>query len=241
MLSKKLLRKFTALLTAIAVWSVYSMVIIAAPADVTGVITVLGNVTVNGQPAISDATIVSGSRIETATNSTAIISISKVGKVELAPDTSVTLRFTESSLIGIVDTGKVTVFNNAGIAATFTTRDATIIADTGQANNFVVEVECSHTHVDTISGLVTMRTGTTDKQVAAGTDAVAGNMQQPGCKPCLRPGPVIPLPVAAGIGVGTIGAILLGISGAVITGIIIGTRGEDPTVGGTTTVVSPVR
>ncbi|MCS6873653.1 MAG: hypothetical protein N2Z23_01805 [Pyrinomonadaceae bacterium] len=206
----------------------------------TGLITVTGNVTVNGQSAISGATLVSGSRIETAAGSTAILSLGKSGKVELAPETSLTIRFTDSSMVGIVDSGKVTVLSNAGIAATFATKDATIIADAGQQNNFIIEVECSHTHVDTVFGLVTMRVGTTDKQVAAGAGEIAGDMQQPNCKPCLRPGTPVPVPVA-GIGVGAIAAILLGIGGAVITTILVGTRGEEPTSTGSTTVVSPTR
>ncbi len=236
---RKVLQRVIASMVIASIWSFYSSMLIFAAQTDGGIITITGNVRVNGQPIISDATIVSGSRIETASNSTAVVTINKVGKVELAPETSLTLRFSGSSMIGIVDSGKVTVFNNAGIATTFTTKDATVIADAGQANNFVIEVECSHTHVDTIIGLVTMRTGNTDKQVAAGTDAVAGDMQQPNCKPCLRPGVVIPTPVA-GIGAGALLALLLGIGGAVVTGIVLGTQGQEPTTSGSTTVVSPV-
>lgn len=239
-MGKKLIHKLMAILTAFAVWNAFSMIIFAMSSDVTGIITAAGNVTVNGQPVVSGGTIVSGSTIETSSGSTAIVTINKVGKVELAPETSLTLRFTESGLVGIVNSGKVTVFNVAGIAATFTTKDATVIADSGQANNFIVEVECSHTHVDTIVGLVTMRTGTTDRQVAAGMEAVAGDMQNPDCKPCFRPGPAIPTPIV-GVGSGVLGAILIGIAGAVITGIIVGTQGTDVNPGGSTTVTSPVR
>jgi len=226
----------------IAILNAFSMVTFAtSSANVTGIITVVGSVTVNGQPAVSGSTIVSGSTVETGSNSTAFITINKVGKVELGPETSLVLRFTESNLIGIVNSGKVTVFNAAGVSTTFTTKDATIMADSGQANNFVVEVECSHTHVDTITGLVTMRTGTTDKQVAAGTDAVAGDMQNPNCKPCFRPGPAVSTPIATGIGSGALTALLIGIAGAVITGIIVGTQGTDVNPSGGTTVTSPTR
>ena len=79
------------------------------------------------------------------------------------------------------------VANAAGVAATIATKDATTIADTGQANTFVVEAECSHTHVDATAGVVTLREGANDRQVAAGTSATAGNLAQTGCKPCLRP------------------------------------------------------
>jgi len=63
MLSKNLIHKSFTLLTAIAVWCVYSMVALAAPKDITGEITVSGQVTVNGQSVVSNSTVVSGSSI----------------------------------------------------------------------------------------------------------------------------------------------------------------------------------
>jgi hypothetical protein len=241
MLGRNLIHKSITVLATIAVWSAFSMVALAAPTDATGVINITGQVSVNGQQTVSNATVVSGSTIETGAGSTATVSLGKTGRVEILAESSLTLRFGESSIVGILNSGKVRVSNAAGVATTFTTKDATVIADAGQANTFAIETECSHTHVDSITGLVTMRTGNTDKQVAAGTDAVAGNMQQTGCKPCLRPGTVIPIPVA-GIGAGAIAAILLAIGGAVATGVILGTQGSETTTGGGgTIVVSPTR
>jgi hypothetical protein len=241
MLGRNLIHKSLTVLATIAVWSAFSMVALAAPTDATGVINITGQVSVNGQQTVSNATIVSGSTIETGAGSTATVSLGKTGRVEILADSSLTLKFSESSIIAILNSGKVRVSNAAGVATTVTTKDATVIADAGQANTFAVETECSHTHVDTVTGLVTMRTGNTDKQVAAGTDAVAGNMQQTGCKPCLRPGTVIPVPVA-GIGAGAIAAILLAIGGAVATGVILGTQSSETTTGGGgTIVVSPTR
>ena len=78
-------------------------------------------------------------------------------------------------------------FNERVYVFSHPTKDATVIADSSQSDNFLVQVECSHTHVDTTSGLVTMRTGSSDKQVVAGTSAIAGNLAQKGCAPCLRP------------------------------------------------------
>ena len=68
MLGKHILRKFLTLLTAVAVWCVYSTVALAAAKDITGEITIVGQVTVNGQAAVSNSTIVSGSTIVTGTN-----------------------------------------------------------------------------------------------------------------------------------------------------------------------------
>jgi hypothetical protein len=187
MLGKNCFRKITTSLTAAAVLCVYSMVGLAATKDLTGEITVTGQVSVNGQSAVSNSTIISGSTIVTGADSSAVISLGKIGRIEVLADSNIVLNFSDSGIVGILGSGKARVSDSAGISTTITTKDATVIADAAQANNFVVEVECSHTHVDTTSGLVTMREGSSDKQVAAGTTATAGNLSQTGCKPCLRP------------------------------------------------------
>lgn len=237
MLSKNLIKKSLTLMTALAFWCVSSMVVLAAPKDITGEITVSGQVTVNGQAVVSNSTIVSGSSIVTGDNSTAVISLGKTGRVELLANSNITLKFTDTGITGVMSNGKIRVSNAAGVATTIATKDATVLADAGQANSFAVEIECSHTHLDTISGLVTMRTGNNDKQVAAGTDAVAGNLSQTGCQPCLRPGPDVPV---ASIGALPLLAILLAAAGGIGTAIIIGGKNET-TTGGGTVVVSTIR
>ena len=234
MLGKNCFRKVTTSLTAVAVLCAYSMVGLAATKDLTGEITVTGQVTVNGQATVSNSTIISGSTIVTGPDSSAIISLGKTGRIEVLADSNLVLNFSDSSIVGILSSGKVRVANAAGVATTITTKDATVIADTSQADNFTVEVECSHTHVDTTSGLVTMREGASDKQVAAGTSATAGNLAQTGCKPCLRPDSAPPVRIA-----GWPWLILLaaGVAGAAI---LLGGSNET-TPGGTVIIVSPVR
>jgi cytoskeletal protein CcmA (bactofilin family) len=240
MLSKNIIHKSTSLALTIAIFCVYSMVALAGTKDITGEITVTGQVTVNGQTVVSNSTVVSGSIVATSANSTAVVSLGKTGRLELLPESSITLRFTDGSITGILSAGKVRVSNAAGVATTITTKDAVAIADAGQADTFVVETECSHTHVDTMSGLVTLRTGNSDKQVAAGTDATAGNLNQAGCKPCLRPNPNPGVfPVA---GSGWLAPLLIAAAGGAAAAILLGSNGvDDVTIGGNTTVVSGVR
>ncbi len=240
MLGKNSFRKSITVLTAVAVWCVYSMVAFAAAPDVTGELSTIGQVTVNGQPAVSNSTVVSGSTIVTGANSSAIVSLGKTGRVELAADSNITLKFANNSIVGVLSSGKARVSNSSGVATTVTTKDAAVIADAGQANSFAVQVECSHTHVDTISGLVTMRSGTNDKQIAAGTDAVAGNLSQTGCQPCLRPNSAPPV-ATLGLGALPIVAILLAAAGAVGAAVLLGSNNETTTTGPGTIVVSPSR
>ena len=247
MLSTNLFRKSWTLLTAFAVWSAFSMIAFAAPGDVMGVITVTGQVSVNGQSVVSSSTVTSGSSIVTGANSSATIDFGKNGRVEILADSSTSLRFTDNSIVSMLMSGKVRISNAAGVSTTVTTRNATVIADASQANVFGVDVgcgdetRCAQTYVETTSGLVTLRNGSTDKQVAAGTDATYGNPSQTGCKPCLRPGSAPPV-ATAGLGAGAIAAILLAAAGAVGAAIYFGNNNNNETqIGGNIIVVSPSR
>lgn len=245
MLGTNLIRKSLTLFTAFAVWSAFSMIAFAAPGDLMGEITVTGQVSVNGQTVVTNSTLTSGSTIVTGANSSAVVNLGKVGRIEILSDSSATLRFSDNSIVGMLTSGKVRVSNAAGIGTTVTTRNSTVIADASQANVFGVDVgcgdedRCAQTYVETISGLVTLRNGSTDKQVAAGTDATYGNPSQTGCKPCLRPGSAAPV-ATAGLGAGAIAAILLAAAGAVGAAIFLGTETETE-IGGGAIVVSPSR
>lgn len=234
MLGKNYFRKIITSFTAVSILCVYSMVALAVPNDVTAEISVTGQVTVNGQTAVSNSTIVSGSTIVTGANSSAVISLGKTGRVEVLADSNLVLNFSASGIVGILSSGKARVSNAAGVAATVTTKDATVIADAGQADTFLVEVECSHTHVDTAVGIVTMREGVTDRQIAAGTSATAGNLSQTGCKPCLRPDSAPPLRV---------GGWWMWLVAAGVAGVALwyGSRDKRRDIGDDVIVVSPNR
>ncbi len=236
MLGKNLIRKSVTLVTVAAVWCVYSMAAFALPKDVSGEITVTGQVTVNGQQAVSGSTVLSGAVITTAKGSSAVVSLGKLGRVEVLEDSSTTLRFSETGVVATLDQGRIRVSSSSGIATTVATKNATVIGDAGQANNFLVEAECSHTHVDTASGVVTMREGSSDKQVVAGTTATAGNLTQTGCKPCLRPDSA---PQTAVTGMTWL---LLIAAGAAAAAIYFGTKKGDTNFdNGVVTTVSPTR
>jgi hypothetical protein len=242
MLGKNWTRKSLAILTTFAVWCVFTMVAFAAPKDSTAEISVTGQVTVNGNPTTVNSTIGSDSTITTGANSSAVVSLGKLGRVELQADSSVQLKFSETTIVAILSAGKVRVSNASGVAATVTTKDAAIIGDIAQANTFDVEVECSHTHAETIAGLVTMRSGSSDKQVAAGAGSITGNLEQSGCQPCKRPGGTPGAFPIAGIGAGALAALIIGAVGAAGAAIFFGsTNGTDVTSGGGTIIVSPNR
>ena len=241
MLGKQMVRKSTTLLLTMAIFCVSSMVALAGTKDVTGEITITGQVSINGQAAVSHSTIVSGNTIVTAADSSAIINLGKNGRIEILDKSSLTLNFTENSISGMLTSGNIRVANAAGVGTTFTTSNSTVIADSAQANTFSIGIDCadsakcSETSVETVSGLVTLRKGSTDRQIAAGMDSVDTAQQKN------------PPPGQAGrtSGIGTAGlvAIFLAVGGGVAVAIFFAKRRKafDDVGGGPVFNPSPVR
>jgi hypothetical protein len=238
MISRTLSRKSIALCVGIAVLSVYSMAVLATPgqAGLSGELSVSGQVTVNGQPAISGATVFSDSTITTAANSSATISLGKLGRIELLPNSSLKLSFNATGITGSLDAGRAQVSTPAGITASILTKDGSAVVDSAQANAFTVDVECGNTVVASQSGHVELRAGGKVSQIAAGQDAAAG-AAQPGTR-CAR----IATKGMSGISNGALAALLIAAGGAIAAAIFIARgSGNDINFGGTVAVVSPTR
>ena len=114
--SKQLIRKTLTLCLAVALFATYSMVGLAASDRIVGELSISGKniqgespiVTVNGETAQNGRSIFSSSTIATSPNASAIISVAKVGKIELAPDTTIAVSFDENGFNGDLITGKIT-------------------------------------------------------------------------------------------------------------------------------------
>ena len=221
---------------ALAILCTYSMVGFAAPQQgQTGDLSVVGEVSVNGTSAISGATVFSDSTVTTAQNSSAVISLGKLGRVELLPNSSLKLSFNETGVSGMLSQGRVRVSSSSGVAATVTTKDGAAVADINQPNVFMVDVECGNTVVSTQSGRVELRAGNSVKQIAAGGQDTAG-AATPGTR-CTR----FTAPDMHGLGGGALAALLLAAGGAVVAAIIAATHDNDFNFGGTPIVISPSR
>jgi ferric-dicitrate binding protein FerR (iron transport regulator) len=176
MISKTWSRKPIAALVAVAILSVYSMVVLASPAAKapSGELSIAGQATVNGEAAVSGGTVFSESVIATAEKSVATVNLSKLGRVELLPSSSMKLSFTEKSINGLLDNGTAHVSTVAGTSVNFTTKDGIVVVDGSQATSFTVNVVKGITSLTTHSGVAQLRVGDSVKQVAAGETASAG-------------------------------------------------------------------
>ena len=223
---------------ALAILCTYSMAALAAPQQgqgPTGDLSVVGEVSVNGTSAISGATVFSDSTITTGQNSSAVVSLGKLGRVELLPNSSLKLSFTDKGVTAMLQSGRVRVSSSSGVAASVTTKDGVALADANQANVFMVDVECGNTIVSTQAGRVELRAGNSVKQIAAGGQDTAGQAT-PGTR-CTR----FQQPAMHGLHGGALAALLLAAGGAIAAAIIAATRNNNFNFGGTPIVISPSR
>lgn len=86
-----------------------------------------GSVTVNGRPAVKGMEITSESSVTTAARSSAVVSLGKLGRVEVLPESTMKLSFSNSTVsLGMLDQGRVRVSSSSN--ATVTTRDGQVLA-----------------------------------------------------------------------------------------------------------------
>jgi hypothetical protein len=175
MISKTWSRKPIAACVAVAVLSVYSMVVLASPAAKapSGELSVSGQVTINGEKVVS-GTVFSDSLIATAEKSSATVNLSKLGSVELAPNSGLKLSFTDKAVSGLLESGSANVSTLAGNSVSFTTKDGVVAVDGSQTTSFTVKVVNGVTSLTTHSGVAELRTAGSVKHVAAGESASAG-------------------------------------------------------------------
>jgi hypothetical protein len=154
-----------------------------AAAGPSGKLAVIGEVTVNGTSAVSGATVFSDSTITTAARSSAVVSLGKLGRVEVLPESTMKLSFTDTSItVSMLSAGRVRVSSSSGVASTTTTNDGQIVTTGPKMNEYTVDTSCGNTFVAVKKGSVELRAGTTVKQIAAGGQDTAGTAT-PGCTP----------------------------------------------------------
>lgn len=112
------IRKVLTMCLTVAVLATYSMVALANSAKIVGDLTVIGNgeapyVLVNGESAKTGRSIFSLSTITTPDNASAVISLGKLGKLELSPNTTISLSFDEKGITGDLKSGKVAVLGSS--------------------------------------------------------------------------------------------------------------------------------
>ncbi|MBA2605942.1 MAG: hypothetical protein H0U96_03620 [Acidobacteria bacterium] len=113
------IRKALSMCLVVALIATYSMVTLANSERIAGELLVSGKsvngqtpfVKINNEAAQSGRSVFSSSTIVTPENASAVINLGKIGKIELAPNTTLSLSFNEKSISGDLANGRVTVLS----------------------------------------------------------------------------------------------------------------------------------
>ena len=111
-------------------------------------------VLVNGDRSFTGRSVFSSGTIATTETTSAIINLGKVGRIELAPSSVMTLSFTDNSISGVVTSGDVRVANADGVAVKINTPDDVITNEANAASSFSVLVGGDTSTVSAMSGTV---------------------------------------------------------------------------------------
>lgn len=157
------------------------------PEEQVGLLTVNGTVSVNGKPAATGDIVAAGSEVQTATGSSAVVSLGKLGRIEALPSTTMKLRYdihttshASASIAILLGDGSIKVSAAKEGMVNVETRDTATRASLGAEKVFTVDKTCGNTLVSVAEGKVELRFGHTVKQIAAGGQDTAGQAK-PGC------------------------------------------------------------
>jgi hypothetical protein len=115
---------------------------------------------VNGERAFSGRTFFSDGTVSTTETSSATISLGKLGRIVLAPSSSLTLSFSEGRISGMLSKGQVSVTNTDGVAVTIDTPNDSVKNEGNSPSRFAVAVTGGQTALAVESGSVRTSNGT---------------------------------------------------------------------------------
>lgn len=220
---KSFLRSVTAASLVAAMFVTSSMTAFASSAkNLMGELIVSGNaaVTVNGEAANTGRTVFSSNTITTPANASATINLGKLGQVELAPNSSMSLTFDENGISGTLLNGRVKVSGANEATANIITKNGSVVAEANQAKVFTVSFDANKTSVVSEAGTVTLNEGGTAVKVGQTGSTTGGGF--------------------FGKNSTLIYALIFGGAAAAVV-LIAANNNNDITLGGNSTVVSPNR
>ena len=223
------LRKTLAVGLMLAVGSFYTLVTIPAMAQTapkaSGELAISGPVTLNGTAAISGATVFSDSTLKTGRNGGATVNLGKLGRVELGPESEMTLRFSEGTVGGNLRAGRAVVNAPAGVGISVVTADGIAVSDGKQAAALTVDVTCGNTRVAASRSDAKVTAGNKVEYVAAGQEVQVGQAAAAASR-CTR------LSAAnqggmGGLSAGAIAALIIAGVGGAVAGIVAASQSDE--------------
>lgn len=220
-------RKALTVAVMMTVSSFYSLVTTSAlaqtAAKAAGELSVTGNVTINGTSAISGATVFSESKVKTARNGAATINLGKLGRVQLGPESEMTLSFTDGKIGGNLSSGRAVVTAPTGVAVAVATAEGVATADGKNASTLTIDVTCGNTRVAASRSDAKVTAGSKVEYVAAGSEVSVGSQGAPKCARLSTAGK------SEGLSAGAIAALIIAGVGGAVAGIVAASQSDNVT------------
>ena len=164
-------RNIVACCLMFAVFATSSMVALALPEikPATGELIVSGTNTggnapfalLNGERAFSGRTFFSSSTIATTEDTNATIKLGKLGSINLATNSILSLSFGDNKISGNLIAGQVKVFSSEGVEVKIQTANQVVAGDARQNNVFTVDFQTGTTNAVAETGSIHLNTGQT--------------------------------------------------------------------------------
>jgi len=219
------LRKALTVAVMMAVSSFYTLVGASAqaPGQTAGELSITGSVMINGTAAISGATVFSDSKIKTSRNSAATVNLGKLGRVQLGPESEMTLQFVAGNVGGNLTSGRAVVNAPAGVTINVVTANGVANADGKQAVTLMIDVTCGNTRVAATNSAAKVTSGSKVEVVAAGSEVAMGQATAPRCARLSTS------TQTGGLSTGALAALIIGGVGGAVGGIVAATQADDVT------------
>lgn len=220
-------RKALTVLVVLTVSSFYSLVtssvLAQTAAKAAGELSVTGNVTINGTSAISGATVFSESKIKTARNGMATVNLGKIGRVQLGPESEMTISFVEGRIGGNLTSGRATVSTPTGVAINVATAEGVVTAEGKNASSLTIDVTCGNTRVASSRSDAKVASGSKVEYVAAGSEVSVGSQTAPRCARLSTANQ------SSGLSPGAIAALIIAGVGGAVAGIVAASQSDNVT------------
>ena len=160
------LRRFTTFGLMVAVFISSTMFVLAAPdsKSLAAEIIISGSgensaVMLNGERAYSGRTFFSSGVIATPETSSATVNLGKLGRINLSPNSRLSLSFSENSISGNLSAGQIKIFSSQGVSVNIETSDNVVTNDANQSGVFMVNVQSGVTQAIAESGSIALKNG----------------------------------------------------------------------------------
>src|SRR5687768_5484622 len=116
-------------------------------------------VLINGDAAFTGRTFFANGTITTPESTSASINFGKIGRINLGPASTLTLRVSDNSISCMLSNGSIQVANSDGVAVKIDTPDDTVTNEGTSSSRFTVNVIADKSTVASTSGVVRYNNG----------------------------------------------------------------------------------